>query len=248
MSELHLVIPMGGTGSRFYKDRHIKPKPLIEIEEKPFFYWATQSIVKFIDVKSLTFVVLQDHIDKYNIDKKIIKFYPESEIVVIDQVLEGAVLTCLEGIRQINDNSPVMFNDCDHMFKCNSFNSLFLDKNNESKIDFDGGLITFNSSEPRFSYVEYNEYGKIIGTVEKEVVSNKAICGAYFFRNAEIFKKMSEKYLKECKYSEFYLSGVYNVMCSHKLKINSFDVDFHVSFGTPEEYQYAKESNRFSLL
>ena len=121
MRKLHLVMPMGGKGSRFSKYGYEYPKPLLEIQGKPFFYWATQSIAKFIDVIDITFVVLQEHIDKYDIDKHIKKYYPEAIIHVIPEVLNGAVLTCQEGLQEIKDNNPILFNDCDHIFRCRSF-------------------------------------------------------------------------------------------------------------------------------
>ena len=71
MKKLHLIMPMGGNGSRFSQHGYTVPKPLILINGKPFFYWATLSIVKFIDVIDITFVVLQEHIDNFQIDKTI---------------------------------------------------------------------------------------------------------------------------------------------------------------------------------
>ena len=44
----HLIMPMGGAGSRFYKNGYMQPKPLIEINGKPFLYWATMSIKKYV--------------------------------------------------------------------------------------------------------------------------------------------------------------------------------------------------------
>ncbi len=34
--KIHLIMPMGGAGSRFYKNGYIQPKPLIEIKGKLF--------------------------------------------------------------------------------------------------------------------------------------------------------------------------------------------------------------------
>ena len=42
-------MPMAGRGSRFFENGFVMPKPLIEINDHPFFYWATQSIAKFVD-------------------------------------------------------------------------------------------------------------------------------------------------------------------------------------------------------
>lgn len=240
-SNLHLVMPMGGAGTRFFDNGFIMPKPLIEINGKPFFYWATQSITKFIRVLDLTFVVLQQHIEEFEIDKKIMDYYPEAKIVVIPEVLPGAVMTCLAGIDSLNDGNPILFNDCDHMFKCSEF------CDGLNNINYDGALLTFKSNEPQFSYVRY-ENEKIVGTVEKVVVSDDAICGAYVIRNAELFKDAAEIYLKNCCYKEFFVSGIYNVLCDSGYTVKNYSVDYHVPFGTPSEYELAKDSVYFEEL
>ena len=244
-------MPMGGGGVRFHDKGFLIPKPLIEIHEKPFFYWAANSIITpppttytTLDIDA-TFVVLQQHIDEHQIDKAIYKFFPEAKIKIIPEILPGAVCTCLKGIEDVTDNNPVIFNDCDHIFSCTSLiNRLSQDKS----IDFDGALITFESSAPQFSYVKYDETGNIIGTVEKQVVSNHAICGAYFFANAELFRQMSEKYFETCQYKEYFVSGVYNELCKENRKIVDFLADFHLPFGTPLEYESAKNSIYFDEM
>ncbi len=242
-NKLHLIMPMGGQGSRFFKDGFIMPKPLIEINGKPFLYWATKSITKFIDNYDLTFVVLKNHIEEFGIDRVIKKYFSEAEIVAVDssEVSGGPVMTCLAGIKNIKDDNAIIFNDCDHMFCSSSFNNAM----NNGEIHSDGALLTFKSNEPQFSYVCFDDKGKIYKTVEKQVVSNQAICGAYYVRNAEIFKMSAEQYLKECEYSEFFVSGVYNVMCNNKMNVDYFEVDFHIPFGTPKEYEQAKNSKYF---
>ena len=40
MAKMHLVMPMGGRGQRFFDNGFIMPKPLIEIYDRPFFYWS----------------------------------------------------------------------------------------------------------------------------------------------------------------------------------------------------------------
>ena len=46
MEKLHLIMPMGGRGARFFRDGFVQPKPLIRLRDKPFFYWAVQSVLK----------------------------------------------------------------------------------------------------------------------------------------------------------------------------------------------------------
>ena len=152
-------------------------------------------------------------------------------------------MTGLRGLDIINNDMPIVFNDCDHMFSCDSFSE---DINNGAW-NYDGALLTFDSDQPQFSYIQYED-GKVIGTVEKKVVSNHAICGAYMVRNAQMFHDMAEEYLKHCNYSEFFVSGIYNVMCENGYEVKNYTVDFHVPFGTPIEYESAQSSEYFDEL
>ena len=244
-NRIHLIMPMGGAGSRFFKDGYSIPKPLIEIQGKPFLYWSTMSILKYLEVKDLTFIVLQEHIDKFNIDKVILKCFENAKIVVLPKVLKGAVLTCIEGVSNINDNLPIIFNDCDHMFKCSKFYNYI--KNDFNK-NIDGALLTFLSNDNKFSFLELNDKQNVIRTVEKEAISNYAICGAYYFKNKDIFLKNATEYLDNCNYTEYFMSGVYNVMIKNGAVIKNFTVDKHIPFGTPEEYEIAKNKEDFKEL
>ena len=204
-----------------------------------------QSIIKDVDVADITFIVLKQHITEFQIDKVISSYFPNALIETVDfeDVKSGPVMTCLAGLKNIQDDQPILFNDCDHMFSCSSF----AEDMNAGNWDYDGALLTFESNQPQFSYIEYKNE-KVVGTVEKKVVSNHAICGAYMVRNANMFREMAEEYLKNCNYSEFFVSGIYNVMCQKGLNIQNYTVDFHVPFGTPAEYEVAQKSEYFKVL
>lgn len=245
--KFHLIMPMGGSGSRFSKNGFVIPKPLIEINGKPFLYWATRSIEKYADLEdiNITFVVLKQHIAEFHIDDTIHKYFPDAKIEAVewDEVKEGPVMTCLAGIRNITDKKPIVFNDCDHMFSCKHF----VEEMKTGECNVEGALLTFESNQPQYSYLQYND-GKIVGTVEKEVVSNHAICGAYMIKNAAMFREMATEYLKNCNYNEFFVSGIYNVMCQKGLRVKNYTTDFHVPFGTPVEYEAAQNSEYFQVL
>ena len=238
MENINLIIPMAGGGTRFKKEGIEMPKPLIDLNGKPFFLWAAQSIVKFLKVEKLIFIVLREHVEKHKIDKKILEYYPEAQLKVIDKVLNGAVLTCLEGVELIDNDNPILFNDCDHAFLSDSFYKYCLKKD---FTNIDGALLTFTSSNEKYSYISFDKKNNVIETKEKKVISNQAICGAYYFRNKEIFKISANEYLHNCSYEEYFMSGIYNIMIKNKMKIKSFSTDLHISFGTPVEYEESKK-------
>ena len=64
-SNLNILIPMAGAGTRFQKAGYTFPKPLIEIDGKPMI----QLVVENLNVEAnFIFVVQKEHRDKYNLD------------------------------------------------------------------------------------------------------------------------------------------------------------------------------------
>ena len=238
MPKLHLILPMAGRGSRFFENGFVCPKPLIEITGKPFFYWAARSIEKYVDCADLTFVVLEEHIRDFAIDAKIKAYWPNARIIALPAVTEGAAITALRGAEGLPDGEPLLFNDCDHLFLCRSFNDFC------NKGDFahgpDGALLTFTSDSPAYSYLQYGPDGNVCHTVEKQVVSHDAICGAYYFKDKQTYADACAAYLKNCEYKEFFVSGIYNVLADRGAKVAGFATDLHLPFGTPAEYRAAE--------
>ena len=183
--------------------------------------------------------------DKYEIDKIIKNFFPKARIHTLPKVTAGAVITCINGLGEIRDELPIVFNDCDHLFKCNEFND-FCEKSFDETVD--GLLLTFRSNEPKYSFIEKDENENVIRTVEKEAISDEAICGCSYFRNKELFLKCAEQYLKNCNYSEYFMSGIYNVMISQHMTVKSMKTDYHVSYGVPEEYEKARNDMNYKEL
>jgi hypothetical protein len=151
----------------------------------------------------------------------------------------------MEGLKEIHDSKPLLFEDCDHAFLSNAFFDFVRAGQFESP---DGALLTFESDNPAYSYVRFDEAGRVSGTVEKQVVSHEAICGAYYFKSADIMKAATESYLTACAYSEYFISGVYNEMIKQGKLVRTFGVDQHISFGTPDEYDEAVNDARLGDL
>ena len=243
MGKINLIMPMGGLGSRFLKKGISVPKPLIELNGKPFFYWATNSIFNYVEVEQLVFVIQQRHCEEYNLDKVILSYYPNASIVKISNVLNGALLTGLKGLEVVDNFYPVVFNDCDHLFICKKFYQYCNDRKKMSA--FDGALLTFKSNNPGYSYIAKDKLNNVSYTVEKKVVSDDAICGAYYFRDKYIILENYKNYIGNCNYNEYYFSGLYNELIRNNAIVKNFDVDIHISFGTPEELEIAKKNNIF---
>ena len=242
---INLVMPMAGAGSRFSKEGFTLPKPLIELHNEKFFHWGCLSITKYIPIIEIIFVVLQSHVDEFNIDKEIYNQFPRAKIVIIDEILNGASYSAQKAISLIENDYPIVIADCDGMFLSSEFIHFLTNKNNYT--DADGGLFTFFATQNNFSYAKINTLGKVEEVAEKKPISNNAIC-SYYFKNAQTYLKYFKEYIQSPVPNEYYISGIFNIMLKHKCTILPFKTDFVVSYGTPQEYLKAQDSKLFTLM
>ena len=117
----------------------------------------------------------------------------------------------------------------------------------------DGALLTFESSEPCFSYAKINKNGFVIHTKEKKVISTHAIAGAYFFSKGEYFIDNAIEMIiyGDKEKNEFYMSNVYNYAINNDLKIGIFDINQNDLYcvGTPTKLkEYLERVWKLQLL
>lgn len=112
-------------------------------------------------------------------------------------------------------HDAILIMDCDLEFKSKGYNEGITEILSKDIKDVNGGmLVSFKSCEPRYSYAETNKDNIVIRTTEKEVISNHALCGAYFFSKADSFLNAANALLHEANFSkpEFYVSLLYNYL------------------------------------
>ena len=97
--------------------------------------------------------------------------------------------------------------------------------------------MSFDSDEPKYSYAEVGDDGLVKRTAEKEVISNHALCGAYFFASGREFKAAAHRLLDEpvMLKPEFYVSLLYNYLLRDGSPVHVAPMEIYRSYGTPEE-------------
>lgn len=231
-------MPMAGEGSRFKKEGWTTPKPLIDLNDMPLFKHAISSVsIEGVEYK-YSFIVRQEHIDEYNIDKGIKSFLPEANIFSVQKTTRGAVETCLIAESAIADDDAIIVMDCDLEFRSKEFVRIIKDILSKPACEVNGGaLVSFESHEPRYSYASLGEDGFVIRTAEKEVISNHALCGAYFFSTGKRFKQIAHQLLDELEFKkpEYYVSLLYNYLLADGEMVHLASMEEYYSYGTPEE-------------
>ena len=214
------------------------PKPLIQLHGVPLFKRAIGSVHADGIQMKYSFVVRQNHIDDYSIDKGIQAFLPEAKIFSVQKTTRGAVETCLMAENAIEDNDAVVVMDCDLEFRSKRFIELIKESLSKSEEDADGGaLVSFESDSPKYSYAEVDNNNVVLRTAEKEVISNHALCGAYFFSSGRRFKQIAHQLMNEQNFAkpEYYVSLLYNYLIAAGEKVYLAPMEEYYSYGTPEE-------------
>jgi HAD superfamily hydrolase (TIGR01509 family) len=235
---LNVLIPMAGAGSRFEKAGYTFPKPLIDVKGEPMIKLVTNNLNI---MATFIYIVQKSHREKYNLDTLLNLISPNCKIVEVDGVTEGAAITTLLAKKYINTNQPLIIANSDQFIEWDS--NEFMYKMNESNAD--GGIVTFNSTHPKWSFVKIDDNGLVTEVAEKNPISNIATVGVYFWKHGSDYVKFAEEMIRKNirVNNEFYVCPVFNQAIDNGKKIRTFNIQKMWGIGTPEDLNYFLENN-----
>jgi choline kinase len=234
--KLNVLVPMAGEGSRFKEKGYNVPKPLININGK----LMIQHVVESLNLDAnFIYVVQKSHNLQYNLNTMLNLITPNCKIVEVDGLTEGAVCSTLIAKELFDNKNPLMIVNSDQFIEWNSSN--FYYKMNEANID--GGVVTFDSSETKWSYVKISD-GYVIETAEKNPISNDATVGIYYWKKGSDYVKSAENMIsKNIRVNnEFYICPVYNEAINDGKLFAPYKVNKMWGLGTPEDLKFYLEN------
>lgn len=232
-SNLNILVPMAGAGSRFSQAGYTFPKPLIEVRNKAMI----QVVVENLNIDAnYIFVVQKKHREKYSLDAMLSLIAPNCKIVEVDGMTEGAACTALLAKDLIDNEKPLFFANSDQFVEWDS--NEFFYKMNESKAD--GGIVTFKATHPKWSFAELDDSGYVTKVAEKNPISDNATVGFYYWKKGSDFVRFAESMIEKDirTNNEFYVCPVFNEAIQENLQIKSFEVEGMWGLGTPEDLDY----------
>ena len=229
---MNILIPMAGRGSRFAEAGYKLPKPLIDVGGKPMI----QKVIENIGMSgTYIFIVQKEHCELFDLDKRLQKYAPQSVIIEIEGVTEGAACTCLLARDHIDNHEPLMIANCDQLMKWNRKGFRMM----AAEEDTDGIILTFHSTSSKNSYIRMDHHSHIVEVAEKKVISDIATCGVYYWKRGDCFVWCADKMIAHNVRvnNEFYVCPTYQPMIDIGFVVKPYPVMRHFPIGTPEDLE-----------
>lgn len=230
---LNVIIPMAGAGSRFAQAGYTFPKPLILVNNKPMI----QVVVENLGLEAkYNFIVQKSHNEKYNLDSMLNLISPNCNIVETEGITEGAACTALLAREFINNENPLFFANSDQFVEWNPVEFMY----HMQETNSDGGIVTFESAHPKWSFAKCNEYGIVQEVAEKKPISTDATVGFYYWKHGSDFVKYADQMIQKNirVNSEFYVCPVFNEAITDGKIIRKYEIEKMWGLGTPEDLEY----------
>jgi beta-phosphoglucomutase-like phosphatase (HAD superfamily)/molybdopterin-guanine dinucleotide biosynthesis protein A len=246
---MNIIIPIGGKGERFKNKGYIKPKPLIDIFEKPMIFYVLDNLN--ISKNDKIYIIYNTILERDKFTQVIKNKYPLIEFISLPRDTKGAAETLYLGLNGvinsiINSNKNIVL-DCDTVYQ-------------EDIIDIYRNSVHNNAvfysvkenEKPIYSYIQMDEYSRITDIKEKEKISNNANTGAYCFENIEILCKYCKYILDEniVFNNEPYTSCVINEMLKKDIMFHGIELKDSsiISLGTPSDVEKYLTSTKILLF
>lgn len=206
------------------------PKPMIPCNKRTIIEYALDPF--FLPEANIIFIVRKQHVLDYSIDLFLKQKFGENiTIIELDHLTEGALCTCLLSEEYVDKSLPLVIYTPDVTF-APEFNF-------DRFVQYDAALLTFKANSPAHSYARLNDEGLVVETKEKQVISDNAAVGLYYFNDTSLFFERAKKMIenKEKTKNEYYICPLYNYYTNDK-KVGAILTEKLYVLGTPEELEF----------
>lgn len=227
---MNVLIPMAGAGSRFEKAGYTFPKPLIEVNGKPMI----QVVKENLNVEAhYIFIAQSKHYMEYNLQYLMNAIAPGCDVITISGLTEGAACTTLHAEHLIDNDNPLLIANSDQFVEWNANEVLYA----FSAEGIDGGIVTFKSFHPKWSYARLGNDGFVAEVAEKRPISEHATVGIYYWKHGSDYVKYAKQMIEHDirVNGEFYVAPVFNLAINDGKKFRIKEIDKMWGLGTPED-------------
>ena len=237
-----IVIPMAGLSQRFTDAGYRQPKYMLDLAGRTVFAHAVSSFASLFGSERFLFIARDIQGTRAFLERQIAELQlPHSSVAILDRPTRGQADTVRLGLAQA-DVSPE-----EHLtiFNIDTFRPNFTYPDAAWMKQADGYLEVMPGTDPGFSFVlpDTNGEERVSRTAEKQVISELASTGLYWFRRSSDFlQALADK--PSAGATEQYIAPLYNQLIANGCDIRYDEIksDDVVFCGTPAQYQALLET------
>ena len=224
---MDLLVPCAGKSSRFITQR---PKYLLTMPNGKL---MIESVIEPFKGKyeRLLFAILREHDEKFDSKNVLRKIFPESEILIIDELTKGQADTVLRMINHFDVKNSFLIKDSDTYFQ------IPVDyESNKNYISVCDARKVPHVKLHNKSFADISDQNFVIRTGEKEIMSKFFSCGGYFFSKPSDFIENFKKYEEIQIGGEYFISNIIDMMIDSGIVFHPMECDNYEDWGTYEDW------------
>lgn len=233
---LNVVITMAGRGSRFYEAGYTVPKYEIIAHDRSLFEWSLLSLKNFLTSDCrVIFVCLEENKSSDFVLQKTKELgITDVHIIELKELTDGQATSAYLSRELWTPDCPLLIYNIDTYVKPHAL------KPGDIRPGSDGWVPCFQVPGDHWSFVKLGDDGWAVDLAEKLRISNYASIGLYWFRRADRYIELYDRFFSESKNlvrGEKYIAPIYRQLLAEGGKVSLSDlppVDVHV-LGTPVE-------------
>lgn len=228
-------MPMAGRGQRFRDAGFHAPKPFIDVAGRPMIERVLENLA-FPEARYIL-VCREEHIEPFRSALDRLRKFGEIVLVPVNVHTEGSACTILFAREHLDNDDPLLIANSDQLVDGGIAEFV----RDAIRRNLDGSIMTFEDSDPKWSYARLGPSGLVEEVQEKKVISDEATVGIYYYRRGADFMWAAVQMIIENNRSkgEFYTCPTYNYAIGRRLRIGTFRVAKSVmhGLGTPEDLE-----------
>lgn len=170
-----------------------------------------------------SFAISERHIDRFHLDNIARVLAPDAHIVSIPQNTMGSACTALFAACVLDQELPIL------IISSNEITRLDLGEVTDQFAGkgYDGGLLTFHSVHPRYSYARLNREQEVVEVAQQNPISEYATAGVFWYANTGTFVWAAKESIRKNSVTsgQYYIAPVFNQIILKKKKVGIFPID-----------------------